>query len=131
MNKIIKSDLEWKEILSEEEYYVTRQKGTEPAFSGKVFDISKDGVFKCRCCGSQLFERTSKYDSGCGWPSFFKVISHDAIKTEQDTSHRIIRTEIMCATCDAHLGHVFDDGPEPTGQRYCVNSLSIQYKEFE
>jgi len=131
MNKIIKSDLEWKEILSEEEYYVTRQKGTEPAFSGKAFDISKDGVFKCKCCGSQLFERTSKYESGCGWPSFFKGISHDAIKTEQDTSHGMNRTEIMCAICDAHLGHVFDDGPEPTGQRYCVNSLSIQYKEFE
>ena len=88
-------------------------------------------IFKCRCCGAELFERTSKYESGCGWPSFFKGISNDAIKTEQDTSHGMIRTEIMCATCDAHLGHVFDDGPEPTGQRYCVNSLSIQYQEFE
>ena len=78
-----------------------------------------------------LFERTSKYESGCGWPSFFKGISNDAIKTEQDTSHGMVRTEIMCASCDAHLGHVFDDGPEPTGQRYCVNSLSIQYQEFE
>jgi len=131
MNKNIKTDQEWKNMLSEEEYYVTRQKGTEPAFSGKVFDISKDGVFKCRCCAAELFERTSKYVSGCGWPSFFKRISNDAIKTEQDTSHGMIRTEIMCSKCDAHLGHVFDDGPEPTGQRYCVNSLSIQYKEFE
>ena len=83
MNKIIKSNQEWKKILSDEEYSITRQKGTEPAFSGKAFDISKDGVFKCRCCGAQLFERTSKYESGCGWPSFFKVISNDAIKTEQ------------------------------------------------
>ena len=131
MKKFIKSEEEWKKILSEEEYYVTRQKGTEPAFSGKAFDVTKDGVFKCRCCGAELFERTCKYESGCGWPSFFKGISNDAIKTEQDTSHGIIRTEIMCATCDAHLGHVFDDGPEPTGQRYCVNSLSIQYQEFE
>ena len=131
MKKIIKSEQEWKEILSEEEYYVTRQKGTEPAFSGKAFDITKDGVFKCRCCGAKLFERTSKYESGCGWPSFFQGISKDAIKTEQDTSHGMIRTEIMCASCDAHLGHVFDDGPEPTGQRYCVNSLSIQYQEFK
>ena len=131
MTKVVKSDQEWREILSEEEYYITRQKGTEPAFSGKAFDISKDGVFKCRCCGAKLFERTSKYESGGGWPSFFKGISNDAIKTEQDTSHGMFRTEIMCATCDAHLGHVFDDGPEPTGQRYCVNSLSIQYKEFD
>ena len=131
MSKITKTEKEWKTILSEDEYYVTRQKGTEPAFSGKVFDISKEGVFKCRCCGSELFERTSKYESECGWPSFFKGISNEAIKTEQDTSHGMTRTEIMCANCDAHLGHVFDDGPEPTGQRYCVNSLSIQYKEFE
>ena len=131
MNKIVKTDQEWRKLLSEEEYYVTRKKGTEPAFSGKTFDISKDGVFSCRCCGSELFERTSKYDSGCGWPSFFKGISKDAIKTEKDTSHNMIRTEIICASCDSHLGHVFNDGPEPTGQRYCVNSLSIQYKEFE
>ena len=103
MKKIFKSEKEWNEILSEEEYYVTRQKGTEPAFSGKAFDVTKDGVFKCRCCGAELFERTSKYESGCGWPSFFKGISNDAIKTEQDTSHGMIRTEIMCANCDAHL----------------------------
>ena len=131
MNKIIKSDLEWKEILSEEEYYVTRQKGTEPAFSGKAFDISKDGVFKCKCCGARLFERTSKYESGCGWPSFFEQLSPDSIKTEVDNSLGMTRIEIMCAKCDAHLGHVFDDGPQPTGKRYCVNSISINYKEFE
>ena len=131
MNKVIKSDLEWKKILSEEEYYVTRQKGTEPAFSGKAFDISKDGVFKCRCCGAKLFERTSKYESGCGWPSFFEQLSPDSIKTEVDNSLGMTRIEIMCAKCDAHLGHVFDDGPQPSGKRYCVNSLSINYEEFE
>ena len=95
MTKVVKSDQEWREILSEDEYYITRQKGTEPAFSGKAFDISKDGVFKCRCCGAELFERTSKYESGCGWPSFFKGISNDAIKTEQDTSHGMIRTCLL------------------------------------
>ena len=131
MKKIIKTDQEWKDLLSDEEYYITRQKGTEPAFSGKAFNVSKDGVFRCKCCSSELFDRNSKYDSGCGWPSFFKGISNDAIKTEQDISNGMIRTEIMCSSCDSHLGHVFDDGPEPTGQRYCVNSLSIQYKEFE
>ena len=131
MSKIVKTDKEWKEILSEEEFYVTRQRGTEPAFSGKTFDISKNGVFNCRCCGTELFERTSKYESGCGWPSFFKGISSEAIKTKQDNSLGMIRTEIICATCEAHLGHVFDDGPGPTGQRYCVNSLSIKYKVFE
>ena len=131
MSKINKTEKEWKNILSEDEYHVTRQKGTEPAFSGKAFDISKEGVFKCRCCGSSLFDRSSKYESGCGWPSFFKGISNHAIRTEQDVSHGMTRTEIMCSSCDAHLGHVFDDGPEPTGQRYCVNSLSIQYEEFE
>ena len=106
MNKIIKTDQEWKEILSEEEYYITRQKGTEQAFSAKAFDISKDGVFRCRCCRAELFERASKYESGCGWPSFFKGISNEAMKTEQDTSHSMLRTEILCANCDAHLGHV-------------------------
>ena len=131
MSKIRKTEKEWKDMLSEDEYYITRLKGTEPAFSGKAFNISKEGVFKCRCCGSNLFDRTSKYESGCGWPSFFKGISNDAIRTEQDVSHGMTRTEIMCSNCDAHLGHVFDDGPEPTGQRYCVNSLSIQYEEFE
>ncbi len=108
MSKIIKTDEEWKSLLTEDEYYVTRQKGTEPPFSGKNFEIINGGIFKCKCCGNELFNSSTKYDSYCGWPSFFEQISPEAIK-----------------------GHVFDDGPEPTGKRYCVNSLSINYEEFE
>ena len=131
MNKIIKTDQEWKSLLTEDEYYVTRQKGTEPPFSGKNFEIINGGIFKCKWCGNELFNSSTKYDSYCGWPSFFEQISPEAIKTETDRSHGMVRIEIMCAKCDAHLGHVFDDGPEPTGKRYCVNSLSINYEEFE
>ena len=100
-------------------------------FSGKNFEIINGGIFKCKCCGNELFNSSTKYDSYCGWPSFFEQISPEAIKTETDRSHGMVRIEIMCAKCDAHLGHVFDDGPEPTGKRYCVNSLSINYEEFE
>jgi len=125
------TDQEWKSLLTEDEYYVTRQKGTEPPFSGKNFEIINGGIFKCKCCGNELFNSSTKYDSYCGWPSFFEQISPEAIKTETDRSHGMVRIEIMCAKCDAHLGHVFDDGPEPTGKRYCVNSLSINYEEFE
>ena len=131
MNKIKKTEKEWRQILSKEEYYITREKGTEPAFSGMEFDISKDGSFICKCCSAELFDSSTKYDSRSGWPSFFDGISKEAIKTEIDNSHGMIRTEIMCANCDAHLGHVFDDGPKPTGKRYCVNSLSIKYKTIE
>ena len=131
MVRIKKTDDEWKAILSDEEYYITRQKGTEPAFSGQNFEINKGGIFKCKCCDAELFNSTSKYDSGCGWPSFFDQLSPEVIKTEIDNSFGMTRIEIMCAKCDSHLGHVFDDGPKPTGKRYCVNSLSINYKEFE
>ena len=127
MNKITKTEKEWKSLLTEDEYYVTRQKGTEPPFSGKNFEIINGGTFKCKCCDNELFNSSTKYESGCGWPSFFKGISNDAIKTQQDTSHGMIRTEIMCAACDAHLGHVFDDGPEPTGKRYCNNGLCLVF----
>ena len=129
--KIIKSEEEWKKILTEEEFWVTRKKGTEPAFSGKEFNIINGGSFYCKCCNSNLFNSTTKYDSGCGWPSFYDQISPEAIKKQKDNSHGMERIEILCAKCDSHLGHIFNDGPDPTGQRYCVNSLSINYKESE
>ena len=131
MKKIIKTDEEWKKLLTEKEYYITRKKGTEPPFSGNTFEIINGGIFKCKCCENELFNSSTKYESGCGWPSFFEQLSPDSIKTEVDNSLGMTRIEIMCAKCDAHLGHVFDDGPQPSGKRYCVNSLSINYEEFE
>ena len=131
MKKIIKSEEEWKNLLTEDEFLITRKKGTEPAFSGKEFNIINEGSFICKCCNANLFNSSAKFDSGCGWPSFYEQISPEAIKMENDTSLGMNRTEILCAKCDSHLGHIFDDGPDPTGQRYCVNSLSIHYKESE
>lgn len=131
MKKIIKTDEEWKKILTEEEFLVTRKKGTEPAFSGKEFNIINDGFFNCKCCNTNLFSSSTKYDSGCGWPSFYDQISSEAIKKIPDNSYGISRVEILCAKCDAHLGHIFEDGPNPSGKRYCVNSLSINYEESE
>ena len=131
MKKIIKSDEDWKKLLTEEEFLITRKKGTEPAFSGKEFNIINEGSFVCKCCNANLFNSTAKFDSGCGWPSFYEQISPEAIKMEIDTSLGMRRTEILCAKCDSHLGHIFDDGPNPSGKRYCVNSLSINYKETE
>ena len=131
MKKIIKSDEDWKKLLTEEEFLITRKKGTEPAFSGKEFNIINEGSFVCKCCNANLFNSTTKFDSGCGWPSFYDQISPEAINMEIDTSLGMNRTEILCAKCDSHLGHIFDDGPHPSGQRYCVNSLSIDYKENE
>ena len=131
MKKIIKTEDEWKKILTEDEYLVTRKKGTEAPFSGKKFNIINGGSFKCKCCDANLFNSKSKYESGCGWPSFYEQISPEAITTKIDRSMNIERIEILCSKCDSHLGHIFDDGPQPTGQRYCVNSLSIKYKEGE
>ena len=131
MKKIIKSNEEWEKILTKEEFLITRKKGTEPAFSGKEFNIINEGSFICKCCNANLFNSTAKFDSGCGWPSFYEQISPEAIKMEIDTSLGMRRTEILCAKCDSHLGHIFDDGPNPSGKRYCVNSLSINYKETE
>ena len=131
MKKIIKSEEEWKKILTEEEFLVTRKKGTETAFSGKAFNIINGGSFSCKCCNANLFDSSTKYDSGCGWPSFFDQISTEAIKTKIDNSNGMNRVEIICSACDSHLGHIFQDGPNPTGQRYCVNALSIRYKEIE
>ena len=131
MKKIIKSEEEWKKILTEEEFFVTRKKGTETPFSGKEFNIINKGSFNCKCCNADLFSSLAKYDSGCGWPSFYDQISPEAIKKQKDNSQGMNRIEILCAKCDSHLGHVFEDGPDPTGQRYCVNSLSINYQESE
>jgi peptide-methionine (R)-S-oxide reductase len=131
MKKIFKSDEEWKKILTKEEYLITRKKGTEAPFSGKEFDIINGGLFNCKCCNANLFTSSVKYDSGCGWPSFYDQISPEAIKKLKDHSNGMSRTEILCAKCDSHLGHIFEDGPNPTGQRYCVNSLSINYLEGE
>ena len=131
MKKIIKSDEEWKKELTDEEFLVTRKKCTEDPFSGKTFNIINGGSFKCKCCNADLFDSSTKYDSGCGWPSFYDQISPEVITIKKDILHGMIRLEILCSKCDSHLGHIFDDGPEPTGQRYCVNSLSINYKENE
>ena len=131
MKKIVKSEEEWKMLLTEEEFLITRKKDTEATFSGKNFDISKEGSFVCKCCKAELFKSSTKYESGCGWPSFFDQISPDAITKKIDNTLGMSRVEILCSKCDSHLGHIFDDGPNPTGQRYCVNSLSIDFQEIE
>jgi len=125
--KVDKSEEAWKKELSEEEYRVLREKGTERAFTGKYNLHFDDGMYKCRACGNPLFTSESKFESGCGWPSFDDQVSEDAVVTERDTSHGMIRTEILCGNCGSHLGHVFNDGPTESGLRYCVNSVSVDF----
>ncbi|CAA0089484.1 Peptide methionine sulfoxide reductase MsrB [Zhongshania aliphaticivorans] len=126
MEKVVKTEQQWRELLTDEEYVVCRQKGTERAFSGEYYRYKGEGAYVCRCCGLALFDSSTKYDSGSGWPSFYAPLDQDALGVNRDVSHGMVREEVVCARCDAHLGHVFPDGPDPTGLRYCINSLSLK-----
>lgn len=129
MKKVIKTEEEWRSELSEHEFNVTRRKGTERPFTGKYYDCKDDGVYLCRCCGAPLFDSGAKFNSGTGWPSFTKPISPEGVNNIMDSSHSMTRVEVLCAACQAHLGHVFDDGPGPDGKRYCINSVSLKLKK--
>jgi peptide-methionine (R)-S-oxide reductase len=123
--RVTRTDAEWRRQLSPEQYHVCREKGTEQAFTGRYHDCKDPGTYRCVCCGQELFHSETKYNSGTGWPSFYAPLDDTAVKTETDASHGMVRTEVMCGACGAHLGHVFTDGPAPTGLRYCINSVAL------